>query len=172
MRKQIGKHIIWIAFWIGLDQLVKYFLVYIKHVTVYPQNSSKQLISFYPFYNVAGSFLSSAFGIPYSKTGFYVCAAVFTVLMAFCYVWVYRKLESYGMSKKIFFAMDLLLAGGWGRIVDKIFWKYTLDYIAIRYIGICDLLDFYATIGEISLYILLIYFMYCRRIKSRAINIR
>ena len=56
------------------------------------------------------------------------------------------------------FPIDEWLAVGLGRIIERVFWEFTLDYIAVRNFGIWDTLDFYAIFGGIGVVIMFLFF--------------
>lgn len=57
-----------------------------------------------------------------------------------------------------------------GRLLERLIWRYTFDFIAVRKIGILDVCDLYLTIGCIALVITAIYFQVCENRQTREMN--
>ncbi len=142
---------------IVLDEFLKVFFVYIKKVSIDSCMVCEKIVHFHPCYNVSGSFLSAALGTPFSKVGFMICIMVFGASAGIFYIWLYKQLKLYQKSAAALYGADFMFAGAFGRLIERCFWEYTFDYIAIRYVGICDLIDIYLFIGIISTIILSIY---------------
>lgn len=156
--KRIGiLHILFVALLIWLDEFIKYYIVYIKKAPIDVCNSEGEWIHFHPTYNTAGSALSLKTSLDFSQVLFMLLA--FVVSLAMIYYWVkYRKLLDNDQKGTVFLlGFDIMLAGSVGRIVERIFWPYTLDYIAIRDMAICDLIDIYLFLGGIGILLVIFY---------------
>lgn len=160
MKKVLINHIGFVALLIALDEFLKIFFVYIKKVSIDSCMVCERIVHFHPCYNVSGSFLSAAFGTLFSKVGFMICIILFGVSAGICYIWLYKQLNLYQKSIAALYGADFMFAGAFGRLIERCFWEYTFDYIGIRYVGICDLIDIYLFIGIISAIILSIYLDY------------
>ena len=61
---------------------------------------------------------------------------------------IFKTTEKYSKKRKIW---QLILAGGISNLIDRIFRGYVIDYVSLRFFGICNVADFCIVIGVILL---------------------
>jgi len=79
------------------------------------------------------------------------------VLVVYLLYYFSKIVQMYHCNCCIFVPLVFVFAACAGRLFERFIWDYTLDYIAIKRIGILDLLDAYLAIGGITLIIALGY---------------
>lgn len=99
-------------------------------------NITGALIHFHPRYNTAGSTVNMLFGLTYNRTIFIFICIGGIALSVFTFVYLYKKFAKYGMPFWGCIAHICLLAGTAGRFIERLIMEYTLDYIAIKHMGV------------------------------------
>lgn len=153
------------------DIVLKFYIVNMSKMEWNTCENSGQFIHFHPTYNTAGSFLALKLGTQISSTVFILLALFFSVIVAGVGMWCMGKLKDYQKEKLALIPFDILLAGTVGRVVERCIWQYTLDYIAIKNIAICDLLDIYLFVGAVGVGIVGVYIDYLKGKKKNNYNL-
>ena len=149
MKKTDVLHLSLIAILIILDEFIKYYIVHVIKAPLDVCNGEGGLVHFHPTFNTAGNALSLRTGLEFSQGLFLMVACVGTVVML--YDWIkYRNTAGV-------LVFDLVLAGTLGRVIERLFWSYTLDYIAVKNLAIFDLIDIYLFLGAAGAAVFLVY---------------
>lgn len=116
-----------------IDQITKFFAY------------SKQ-----PDFDIFGDFLriqyikntGTIFGLfENSNYIFLILAAILCIIIA---IYMKKKITRESMEEKLFM---LILAGGIGNIIDRIFRGFVIDFISLKWVGIFNFSDMYVVIG-------------------------
>ena len=98
----------------------------------------------------------AAFGIMQNKQWFFIIITII-VFAVFGYV-----LYKYKIEGKLFFAAAvLILSGGFGNLIDRVFRGYVVDFLQFSFFNpVCNVADYYITIGAV---LLVISVMFCKK---------
>lgn len=116
-----------------LDQVTKYLAYY-----------------FQPNFNILGHFFRMQY---IENTGtifglFQNANIVFTILaIILCVIIVFYIVQKTEKKSAIRYAMMLILAGGLGNLIDRIWRGFVVDFISLKWVGIFNLADSYVVIG-------------------------
>lgn len=168
-RKSKLLSLVMIVFLIGVHMSVAFMLNY-YHYFDQTCSGSRSLVHFHPEINEAGSFLNLKLGITYNESVFIVmtAAGLFAGILFLLYVLFLR--EVYSAVICVIISPVFFISGCMGRLLERLIWGYTFDFIAVRNIGILDVCDLYLTIGCIALVITAIYFQVCENKQTREMN--
>ena len=168
-RKSKLLSLVMIVFLIGVHMSVAFMLNY-YHYFDQTCSGSRSLVHFHPEINEAGSFLNLKLGITYNESVFIVmtAAGLFAGILFLLYVLFLR--EVYSAVICVIFSPVFFISGCMGRLLERLIWGYTFDFIAVKSIGILDICDLYLTIGCIALVITAIYFQVCENKQTREMN--
>lgn len=123
-----------------LDQLAKYFAVQYK-----------------PSFSILGDFLGihylentgTIFGLlENSNFVFMILSIILCFIIA---IYMKKKVPKKSFQEKCFL---LILAGGIGNLIDRIFRGFVVDFISLKYVGVFNFADSYIVISVILLVIL------------------
>ena len=168
-RKSKLLSLVMIVFLIGVHMFVVFMLNY-YHYSDQTCSGSRSIVHFHPEINEAGSFLNLRFGITYNEPVFILMtvAGLFAGTLFLLYVLFLR--EVYSAVICVIISPVFFISGCMGRLLERLIWRYTFDFIAVRNIGILDVCDLYLTIGCIALVITAIYFQVCENKQTREMN--
>lgn len=168
-RKSKLLSLVMIVFLIGVHMSVAFMLNY-YHYFDQTCSGSRSLVHFHPEINEAGSFLNLKLGITYNESVFIVmtAAGLFAGILFLLYVLFLR--EVYSAVICVIISPVFFISGCMGRLLERLIWRYTFDFIAVRNIGILDVCDLYLTIGCIALVITAIYFQVCENKQTQEMN--
>lgn len=77
------------------------------------------------------------------------------VIIALCYVVIKKKID----SKLFNAAAILIIGGGIGNLIDRIFYGYVVDYLSVSFFPpVCNFADYCVTVGAGLMVIYLIFF--------------
>jgi signal peptidase II len=159
---------------VTIDQLIK-FIIFIKFMDIKTDILGDYIV-FYPIINPKlsyGAYFISCFNNP-----FFI--GVIIILCMFAYITGYRfYCKQYAREKSKFIAKliyTLGLSGMSCSIIDKVFWKGSLDYISIKYFFVFDIKDCYFSTSVILFLVLYYknkidikeYFIYLKSIINRS----
>lgn len=151
---------------------VHIFIAYILNSYYSDQicSGSRSIVHFHPEINEAGSFLNLKFDLAYSAPVFILLtiSALFVGIVFLLYVLFLR--EVYSATILVIISPVFFISGCMGRLLERLIWGYTFDFIAVRDIGILDVCDLYLIIGCIALVITAIYFQVCENKRTREMN--
>lgn len=119
------------------DQLTKYMVVdFIKPVESIPVIDN--LLNFTYLEN-----RGAAFGILQNQRWIFI---VVTSLIIFVFIYIFAKYEV--KSKILYWAMILIVAGGIGNLIDRVFLGYVVDFISVSFFPpIFNFADCCVTVG-------------------------
>lgn len=168
-RKSKLLSLVMIVFLIGVHMSVAFVLNY-YHYFDQTCSGSRSIVHFHPEINEAGSFLNLKLGITYNESVFIVMtvAGLLAGILFLLYVLFLR--EVYSAVICVIISPVFFISGCMGRLLERLIWGYTFDFIAVRNIGILDVCDLYLTIGCIALVITAIYFQVCENKQTREMN--
>ena len=131
----------------GLDQLIKYFVVlYLK-----PIGSTTVIPGLLKFVYIEND--GAALGIFDGAQWFLI--AVTSIAMI---VLIWCMFHFHIQSKLFYWACGLIIGGGIGNLIDRIFYHYVVDYISVSFFPpICNFADYCVTAGAI---VLIVYFLF------------
>lgn len=133
-----------------LDQLVK---LVIYHYFIGQQYEWINPLAFKPTLNDDYSFANSLFQLKIGSEIHVIIIALALIMM----ISVYKYILSHNSSfKAVNLGFNLLISGSICSMIDKLFWGGSLDYICLKGYFIFDLKDFYITLAEIILVVLVI----------------
>ena len=109
------------------------------------------------------------FDINYNRFVFVFIAVLglFASILFLLYVLFAR--EVYSAAIYVILSPVFFISGCMGRILERLIWGYTFDFIAVRNTGILDLCDLYLIIGCIALVMTAVYFQVCENERTREI---
>ena len=98
----------------------------------------------------------AAFGIMQNKQWIFIIITI-AVFSVFGYV-----LYKYKIEGKLFFAATvLILSGGFGNLIDRVFRGYVVDFLQFSFFPpVCNIADYYITVGAV---LLVISVMFCKK---------
>ena len=110
------------------------------------------------------------FDINYNRFVFVFMAVLglFASILFLLYVLFAR--EVYSAAIYVILSPVFFISGCMGRILERLIWGYTFDFIAVRNTGILDLCDLYLIIGCIALVMTAVYFQVCENKQTRGMN--
>lgn len=120
-----------------------------EHTFFVCENGSK-LIHFHPLLNDAGSFLNLQLDVGYSQMLFIVCSLLGAMVSFVLYWYLMYLCNIYHMKYIVLIPACFAFSACVSRAIERIFWIYTMDFIAIRHIGILDIIDCYLVLACLS----------------------
>lgn len=133
---------------VAVDQIIKYF------VTVYlqPLGSVTVIDNFFNLTYVENN--GVAFGM-FSDMR-WVFVALTSVLL---FVIMFIMFKKRPKGKMFYIAAGLIIGGGIGNLIDRIFYGYVIDYLSLSFFPpVCNFADYCITIGTVLLIIYLLFF--------------
>lgn len=133
---------------VAVDQIIKYF------VTVYlqPLGSVTVIDNFFNLTYVENN--GVAFGM-FSDMR-WVFVALTSVLL---FVIIFIMFKKRPKGKMFYIAAGLIIGGGIGNLIDRIFYGYVIDYLSLSFFPpVCNFADYCITIGTVLLIIYLLFF--------------
>ena len=120
-----------------IDQLTKYFANTIK-----------------PNFDVLGDFLriqyientGTIFGLFENSNDIWIVFAI--ILCILIAIYMKNKVDKKSFKERVFM---LILAGGIGNLIDRIFRGFVIDFISVKWIGVFNFSDMYIVIAVIIL---------------------
>ena len=133
---------------VAVDQIIKYF------VTVYlqPLGSVTVIDNLFNLTYVENN--GVAFGM-FSDMR-WVFVALTSVLL---FVIIFIMFKKRPKGKMFYIAAGLIIGGGIGNLIDRIFYGYVIDYLSLSFFPpVCNFADYCITIGTVLLIIYLLFF--------------
>ena len=142
--------IILIILLVAADQLTKLYALNV----VKPSGMMTVIDNFYYFVYVENR--GAAFGMLQNKQWFFVIVTL-VIFAAFAYI-----LYNYKIEGKLFFAaFVLVIGGGIGNLIDRIFRGFVVDFLQFSFFSpVCNLADYFITVGAV---LLVISVMFCKK---------
>ncbi len=133
---------------VGIDQLIKFFVYnFLK-----PVGSVEVIPGLFSFKYVENK--GAAFGMMANMRWVFI---VFTIVVIAIMLFIIFKKK---INNKLFVASAILLIGGGiGNLIDRIFLGYVIDYLSISFFPpVCNFADYCITVGTVLLLVYLIFF--------------
>ena len=133
---------------VGIDQLIKYFVYnFLK-----PVGSIDVIPGLFSLDYVENK--GAAFGMMANMRWVFI---VFTIVVIAIILYVVFKKK---ITNKLFIASAILLIGGGiGNLIDRIFLGFVIDYLSISFFPpVCNFADYCITIGTVLLLVYLLFF--------------
>ena len=133
---------------VGIDQLIKYFVFnFLK-----PVGSVDVIPGLFSLDYVENK--GAAFGMMANMRWVFI---VFTIVVIAIILYVVFKKK---ITNKLFIASAILLIGGGiGNLIDRIFLGFVIDYLSISFFPpVCNFADYCITIGTVLLLVYLLFF--------------
>ncbi len=142
--------IILIILLVAADQLTKLYALNV----VKPAGMMTVIDNFYYFVYVENR--GAAFGMLQNKQWFFVIVTL-VIFVVFGYI-----LYNYKIEGKLFFAaFVLVMGGGIGNLIDRIFRGYVVDFLQFSFFSpVCNLADYFITVGAV---LLVISVLFCKK---------
>ena len=133
---------------VGIDQLIKYFVYYFLK----PVGSVDVIPGLFSLDYVENK--GAAFGMMANMRWVFI---VFTIVVIAIILYVVFKKK---ITNKLFIASAILLIGGGiGNLIDRIFLGFVIDYLSISFFPpVCNFADYCITIGTVLLLVYLLFF--------------
>lgn len=142
---------------VAVDELIKTAIFYFDKKTIGNCTGSDSLIHYHPVFNEAGSFLNIKFDVEYSYFVFLGINIVGLLLSVYMFCFLLQSRYLFRCSGIVYVPAAFFFAACLGRLIERIVWGYTLDYVAIKKIGIIDLIDMYLWVAGIGFVIAIIH---------------
>lgn len=113
-------------------------------------NGSSRLVHFHPVINDSGSFLNLKLGFMYRQTIFIVISLFGAAASFVLYCYLMYLCNVYHVKQIALIPSCVMFSACLSRAVERVFWTYTMDFIAIKHIGILDVIDCYLFIACLS----------------------
>ncbi len=146
MKKIIGKYPLTVFILVSLDQILK---IVVKNYFMDSEfDIIKNILSIQPSFIRAHSWLNSLFDLKIGMTVYVICIIIVLVVSFFIYGFLKKK-KADNLPIELMFLF--FYSGTICSLIDKIFWRGSLDYIFLKGFFIFDLKDVYLSLFEISL---------------------
>lgn len=120
-----------------LDQIIKYF-VYINKPQIALIPKWLEII----YAENTGTLFGMAQG---SNLILIILALIIVSLILYT---IFKKTKKYSFDRKLW---QLILAGGVSNLIDRIFRGFVIDYVSLKFFGVCNIADFCIVAGVILL---------------------
>lgn len=146
----------------ALDQLIKYFV----SVYIHPVGSVSVIDNIFKLTYVENR--GVAFGMFSDMRWFFVILT--SVLIIFIIIFMFKKRPQ---GKIFYISSALIIGGGIGNLIDRIFYGYVIDYLSISFFPpVCNFADYCITVGTVLLLIYVLFFSsFSKSDKERTIEI-
>lgn len=139
-----------------VDMLIKHYIMKYDANNIGLCAGSDKIFHYHPVYNEMGSYINLKLNLEYKRNMFVVLAFFASLFSLYMLYYLLKKKQIYCYSDMAIIPCVLFISACIGRLVERMRENYTLDYIAIRKIGILDLLDVYFVIGAVGLGVILL----------------
>lgn len=131
----------------ALDQVIKYFI----SINLKPIGSVTVIDNILNFTYVENR--GVAFGM---FTGMrWIFIALTTIMICAIVIYMFKKKPQ---SKLFYVCVALIVGGGIGNLIDRIFYGYVIDYISLSFFKpVCNFADYCITIGTVLLVVYLLF---------------
>lgn len=131
----------------ALDQVIKYFI----SINLKPMGSVTIIDNILDFTYVENR--GVAFGMFSGMRWIFI--ALTTILICAIVIYMFKKKPQ---SKLFYVCVALIVGGGIGNLIDRIFYGYVIDYISLSFFKpVCNFADYCITIGTVLLVVYLLF---------------
>ena len=127
-------HIIFILLLTAIDIVIKKYILFMHSDKL--DQCSGGIIHFHPKYNEAGSFVNDRFGVGFSQVKFEIFLLLLIVLLIRLWFDLEKECINKGYNQKWMYVYDLFIVAFFARAFERLWGRYTLDYLAMKNIGI------------------------------------
>lgn len=145
----------------ALDQIIKYFVsVYIQ-----PVGSVSVIDNIFKITYVENR--GVAFGMFSDMRWFFIILT--SVLIISIIVFMFKKRPQ---SKMFYISSALIIGGGIGNLIDRIFYGYVIDYLSVSFFPpVCNFADYCITVGTVLFLVYVLFFSnFSKSDKERSID--
>ena len=133
----------WVAIFTAIDQVIKYF------ISLY--QPAKKIIPGILELTYSKN-TGTVFGIaPEHNREFLILSIVIILMLT---VIIFKVTKKYAKAR---FYWELILAGGLGNVIDRIYRGFVVDYLYIKPFGICNFADILIVLGVLLLLVHLLF---------------
>lgn len=133
---------------VAADQIIKYFV----STNLQPVGSISVIDNFLKFTYVENN--GVAFGMFADMRWIFVVLTSALLIAIIIVMFVKRP-----KGKMFYISAGLIIGGGIGNLIDRIFYGYVIDYISVSFFPpVCNFADYAITIGTILLVVYLLFF--------------
>lgn len=86
------------------------------------------------------------FGMAQGSNSILIATSI--IIIALVLFIIFKKTKKYSIKRKLW---QLILAGGVSNIIDRIFRGFVIDYVSLKFFGVCNIADFCIVVGVILL---------------------
>ncbi|AGF73903.1 lipoprotein signal peptidase [Bartonella australis AUST/NH1] len=146
-RKSLSVLLLGLAVTVGLDQVVKYWIMY-----TIPLGTEIPLLPFISLYHVHNSGIAFSFLSSFSHWGLIALTFVIIIFL----LWLWKNIEP---TKALScFGIIFIIGGAIGNLVDRVFFHYVIDYIFFHIgdvfsFAVFNLADAFITLGATAILI-------------------
>ncbi len=131
-----------------IDQIIKYFVV-----SYLPSAGTTEFIP----YILDLTYVENrgvAFGMFKDMRWIFV-VFVLIIICVLLYIIIFKKIN----SKLFYVSSALIIGGGIGNLIDRIFYGYVIDYLQLSFFSpVCNFADYCITIGTVLMVVFLLFF--------------
>lgn len=120
-----------------IDQIIKYYIVTNKPIKVIIPGYLKIVYA-----ENTGTIFGLASG---SNT---VVSIIATIIVVFLCILLFGTSKRYSSKRRAF---KIILAGGIGNLIDRFLRGFVVDYVSLKFFGVCNFADFLIVIGVVML---------------------
>lgn len=136
-----------------MDEIIKFIIYYFFSDKIDSCSGSNFLIHLHPTFNKSGSFLNLKLNSEFNYFVFFLLTIFGFLFSVFLFILFLQKKNFYNISGLSLITAVFFISGTLGRVIERFLWDFTLDFIAVKYIGILDLIDLYFLLGCIGIII-------------------
>lgn len=124
---------------IAIDQVIKYFVFM----------NRPQIIVIPGWLSITyAQNTGTVFGLAQGSNILFMIIAFIIIAAVLCIILEQEKKEKYSFKQKLW---KIILAGGISNLIDRVCRGYVIDYVSLKFFGICNLADFFIVFGVILL---------------------
>lgn len=150
-KKYIYISMLFVGIFVLIDILVKLWITRFDFRNIGRCDGSNNFIHYHPVYNEKGSYINLVANLQYNRIIFLIIAFAGVLFGFFLLIYILNRKQKYGYNAVVVVPEIFFIAACLGRFIERIRGFYTLDYIAIKNIGILDLLDVFFVLGCVGL---------------------
>ena len=98
----------------------------------------------------------------------WIFVALTSVMLALIIIYMFKKRP---IGKFFYITSGLIIGGGIGNLIDRIFYGYVIDYLSLSFFPpVCNFADYCITAGTVMLIIYLLFFSDMTKDKKRTVS--
>ena len=120
-----------------IDQLIKYYVFINQPKAIL----IPEWLSIYYAQNTG-----TLFGMAQGSNSILIITSI--IIIAIILVIIFKGTTKYSKKRKLW---QLILAGGISNLIDRIYRGFVIDYVSLKFFGVCNIADFCIVIGIVLL---------------------